>query len=107
MSHPKLPSPYFKFYASVSSAIIMSIVDPGKTDRGGRGANCCRITTMPSAAGGNIVVRPTWDASGSSDITLVVPANSGAPCCFEIEVERIVSATLTNIVVYWPRIGGE
>ena len=88
---PHFPTPYFKNYATLTSAAVCATDDPAGKGRKGIG--------FYSAGAGTVVVRPPsmTDRSRDEAITMIAGGKQ------ELEFGQIVSGTATNVVVYWSR----
>ena len=91
-----LPTPYFRTYANLNTAVLTRTADPAPNRR----SLNCRIYV---GGAGTVVVRPTWAAdlaAAGDDITITAVAGA----VYDIEAYSIVSGTATNVTVYWPRV---
>jgi len=92
MFHAVIPTPYFKPYASLASAIVCGTEDPS-----GQKQCACGIY---AAGSGTAVLRPRGGASnGSNDRT----CNLIAGVTLWVEFDRVVSGTATNLILFWAR----
>jgi len=88
------PTSYFRSYATLASAVIMSTADPKPNRR----STCCGIYC---GGAGTLVIRPMGETTDANDQTIT--AIAGGPI-MPVECDRIVSGTATLVTVFWPRM---
>jgi hypothetical protein len=88
------PTPHFKTYANLSSAVVAATDDPSLK---GRHAIGFYVGTA-----GTAVVRPRG-GTGSTDQTFTCTAGANFTGESGVEFDQIVSGTATNVTVFWGR----